>query len=173
MQLRHIGIPQLIAEAGGDLWSINSILQSCCTAYISDLAQEFYTTCACTTESSKAFDEARRRFEASWNRNNGGNPINDSAEIQRTAQSLGAHSLQLAKIGVDRGNIATALAAAQRTGATHVGWSLLRIHHRFGRGSRLRDADQQCRAARFTGHRSVAFRGRFPPAKVTRWNATA
>lgn len=118
MQLRYISIPQLVAEAGGDPWAISNTLQSGRPANISDLAQAFYSAGACTTESRNAFEEARRRFEASWNHENGGNPINDAAEVQRTAASLGAYSVQLTKIGVDLENIAAALAAAQSTGTT-------------------------------------------------------
>jgi hypothetical protein len=118
MQLRYISIPALIAEAGGDPWAINQSLQAGRPAQISDLAEAFHAAGRCTSESSAAFDEARRRFEASWNRENGDHPINDSAEVQRTTQSLGAQSLRLPKIGVDLENIAAALAEAQRTGAT-------------------------------------------------------
>lgn len=118
MQLRYISTPQLIAEAGGDPWMINNSLQCGRPAHISELAETFYTAGACTTASRNAFDEARRRFEASWNREHSGNPINDSAEVQRTAESLGASSVQLTKIGVDLENIAATLAAAQRTGTT-------------------------------------------------------
>ena len=117
MQLRYISIPQLIAEAGGNPWAINNSLQSGRPAQISDLAQAFHAAARCTTESSTAFDDARRRFEASRNRENGDHPINDSAEVQRTTQSLGAQSLQLPKIGLDLENIAAALAEVQRTGA--------------------------------------------------------
>ena len=117
MQLRYISIAALIAEAGGDPWAINQSLQAGRTAQISDLAEAFHAAGRCTTESSNAFDEARRRFEASWNRENGENPINDSAEVQRVTKTLGAQSLQLPKIGVDLENIAAALAEAQRTGA--------------------------------------------------------
>jgi Alpha/beta hydrolase len=118
MQLRYISIPALIAEAGGDPWAINQSLQVGRPAQISDLAEAFHAAGRCTSESSAAFTEARRRFKASWNRENGDHPINDSAEVQRTTQSLGAQSLQLPKIGVDLENIAAALAEAQRTGAT-------------------------------------------------------
>jgi hypothetical protein len=117
MQLRYISIAALIAEAGGDPWAINQSLQAGRPAQISDLAEAFHAAGRCTTESSNAFDEARRRFEASWNRENGENPINDSAEVQRVTKPLGAQSLQLPKIGVDLENIAAALAEAQRTGA--------------------------------------------------------
>ncbi len=117
MQLRYISIAALIAEAGGDPWAINQSLQAGRPAGISDLAEAFHAAGRCTTESSNAFDEARRRFEASWNRENGENPINDSAEVQRVTKTLGAQSLQLPKIGVDLENIAAALAEAQRTGA--------------------------------------------------------
>jgi hypothetical protein len=117
MQLRYISIAALIAEAGGDPWAINQSLQAGRPAQISDLAEAFHAAGRCTTESSNAFDEARRRFEASWNRENGENPINDSAEVQRVTKTLGAQSLELPKIAVDLENIAAALAEAQRTGA--------------------------------------------------------
>jgi hypothetical protein len=117
VQLRYISIPRLIAEAGGNPWAINESLQSGRPAQISDLAQAFHAAARCTTESSTAFAEARRRFEASWNRENGDHPINDSAEVQRTTQSLGAQSRQLPNIGLGLQNIAAALAEVQRTGA--------------------------------------------------------
>ncbi|MGV7400497.1 putative alpha/beta hydrolase, partial [Mycobacterium kansasii] len=74
----------------------------------------------CTAEADAAFDLARRRFEAAWNRENGEHPINDSAEVQRVTQSLGAQSLQLPKIGVDLENIAAALAEAQRSASGQI-----------------------------------------------------
>ncbi|KZS58377.1 alpha/beta hydrolase [Mycobacterium ostraviense] len=120
MQLRYISIPLLIGEAGGDPWAINSSLQSGRPAQIADLAQAFHDAGRCTAESSAAFDEARRRFEAAWNRENGDHPINDSAEVQRVAQSLGAQSLQLPKIGVDLETIAAALAEAQRSASGQI-----------------------------------------------------
>jgi hypothetical protein len=117
MHLVYIDIAQLIAHAGGDPWAINNSLQVGRPAQISDLAEAFHAAGRCTTESSNAFDEARRRFEASWNHENGDNPINDSAEVQRVVKSLGAQSLQLPKIGVELERIAAALAGVQRSGA--------------------------------------------------------
>ncbi|SOX54522.1 hypothetical protein MAAFP003_3198 [Mycobacterium ahvazicum] len=120
MQLRWISVPELIAEAGGDPWAINRSLQVGRPAQISDLAEAFHAAGRCTTESSNAFDEARRRFEASWNRENGDHPVNDSAEVQRVAKALGAQSLELPKIGVELERIAATLAEAQRTGAVFI-----------------------------------------------------
>jgi hypothetical protein len=120
MQLRHISIPLLVAAAGGDPWAINNSLQVGRPIQISDLAEAFHTAGRCTTEANAAFDEARRRFEASWNRENGDHPINDSAEVQRVVQSLGAQSLQLPKIGVDLETIAAALAEAQRNASGQI-----------------------------------------------------
>ncbi len=117
MQLGYISIPQLTAGAGGDPWAINDSLQTGRPAQICDLAQAFHDAGRWTAEASTAFDEARRRFEASWNRELGDHPINDSAEVQRTAASLGAQSKQLPKIGVDLEYLAAALAEAQRSGA--------------------------------------------------------
>ncbi|GAB7145148.1 alpha/beta hydrolase [Mycobacterium riyadhense] len=120
MQLRYISIPALIAEAGGDPWAINQSLQAGRPAQIADLAEAFHAAGRCTAESNAAFEDARRRFDAAWNRENGEHPINDSAEVQRVTASLGAQSLQLPKIGVDLENIAAALAEAQRTAAGQI-----------------------------------------------------
>ncbi|OMC43977.1 alpha/beta hydrolase [Mycobacterium sp. IS-1264] len=120
MQLRYISVAALVAEAGGDPWAINHSLQAGRPAQISDLAEAFHAAGRSTAESSAAFDEARRRFEASWNRDNGENPINDSAEVQRVSKALGAQSVELPKIGVELENIAAALAEAQRTGAVQI-----------------------------------------------------
>lgn len=118
MQLRYISIAALIGEAGGDPWAVNQSLQAGRPAQISDLAEAFHAAGRCTAESNDAFEDARRRFESSWNHEEGGpHPINDSAEVQRVTKSLGAQSLQLPKIGADLENIAAALAEAQRTGA--------------------------------------------------------
>src|SRR5271163_3485004 len=117
MQLHYISAAALIAEAGSDPWAINDSLQAGRPAQISDLAQAFHDAGQSTTESNTAFEEARRRFAASWNRENGQHPINDAAEVQRVTKALGTQSLQLPKIGVDLENIAAALAEAQRTGA--------------------------------------------------------
>jgi hypothetical protein len=115
MQLHHISIALLVAAAGGDPWAINKSLQVGRPGQISDLAEAFHAAGRCTTEANAAFNEARRRFDGAWNRENGDHPINDSAEVQRVVQSLGAQSLQLPKIGVDLENIAAALAEAQRS----------------------------------------------------------
>jgi hypothetical protein len=124
-----------MAEAGGNPWAINESLQSGRPAQISDLAQAFHAAGRCTTESSTAFDEARRRFEASWIRENGDHPINASAEVERTTRSLGDQSLQLPKIGVDLENIAAVLAEVQRTGAVLISaleTRLPQIDHQLG-----------------------------------------
>jgi Domain of unknown function (DUF4185) len=120
VQLQSINIPMLIAHAGGDPWAINQSLQAGRPAQIADLAEAFHAAAVCTAESSKAFADARDRFEAAWNRETGGHPINDSDEVQRVTKSLGAQSLQLPKIGVDLEKIAAALAEAQKAGAARI-----------------------------------------------------
>lgn len=88
MQLRHINIRALIAEAGGDPWAIEHSLHAGRPAQIAELAEAFHAAGRCTAEANAAFEEARRRFEASWNRENGEHPINDSAEVQRVTAAL-------------------------------------------------------------------------------------
>lgn len=120
MHLRYISIPALVAEAGGDPWAINRSLQAGQPAQISGLAEAFHTAGRCTAEANATFDQARSRFDAAWNRENGDHPINDSAEVQRVTESLGAQSLELPKIGADLENIAASLAEAQKGAAGQI-----------------------------------------------------
>ncbi|MDA3660377.1 hypothetical protein, partial [Mycobacterium xenopi] len=115
VQLQNIDLGKLIAAAGGDPWQINASLQSGRPAQIAELGQAFHNAGQCTAEADNAFVEAYRRFESSWNRDNGDHPINDSAEVQRTIRSLRGQAAQLPKIAVDLENIAASLAEAQRT----------------------------------------------------------
>lgn len=116
MQLRCISIPLLVAEARSDPWQINATLQSGRPAYVCDLAQAFRNAGQCTVEANTAFAEARRHFEAAWNREHGDHPINDSAEVQRAVTSLGVHAAQLPRIAVGLESIGATLAETQQTG---------------------------------------------------------
>src|SRR6516162_11127173 len=116
MQLRYISIPALIAAAGGDPWMINQSLQVGRPVQISSLAAAFHGAGRSTAEADATFEQARRRFETAWTHENGENPINDSAEVQRTAQALRAQSEQLPKIGAHLEEVAAALAEAQKGG---------------------------------------------------------
>lgn len=120
IQLNNLDINQVIAAAGGDPWAVDASLQHGRPNQISDLALAFHNAGRCTTESSKAFEDARNRFEASWNREDGDHPINDSAEVQRATQSLGVQADKLPKIGVDLETIAATLAETQRISATQI-----------------------------------------------------
>lgn len=120
MELRYLSIPFLAAESGGDPWSLNANLQSGRPARISDLARAFRAAGASTSEATAAFETARRRFEAAWNRRNGEHPINDSDEVQRVSRSLGLQAEQLPKIAIDLETLATTLAEAQRAGAWYI-----------------------------------------------------
>ncbi len=116
MHLRYISKGALIVFAGGNPWEINSTLQSGRPAQISNLAQAFHDAGRSTGEAEVAFNLARDRFDNAWTRENGENPINDSAEVQRATNSLGVQAAQLPKIGADLENVAAALAEAQRSG---------------------------------------------------------
>ncbi|ORV92773.1 hypothetical protein AWC11_07540 [Mycobacterium interjectum] len=80
------------------------------------MAGAFHGAGRSTAEADATFEQARRRFEAAWTHENGDNAINDSAEVQRTAQALGAQSEQLPKIGAHLEEVAAALAEAQKGG---------------------------------------------------------
>ncbi|KKC03019.1 hypothetical protein [Mycobacterium nebraskense] len=116
MHFRYISKGALIAFAGGDPWSIDGTLQSGRPAQISNLAQAFHNAGQSTGEAEAAFKLARNRFDKAWIHQDGGNPINDSAEVRRATRSLGLQAAQLPKIGTDLENVAAALAEAQRSG---------------------------------------------------------
>jgi hypothetical protein len=114
--MRYISLGALVMFAGGDPWKVNATLQSGRPAQISDLALAFHDAGRSTAEAEASFARARDRFEKSWTRENGENPINDAAEVHRATTTLGLQTTQLPKIGVDLENIAAALAEAQRSG---------------------------------------------------------
>ncbi|MGV0747003.1 TNT domain-containing protein [Mycolicibacter minnesotensis] len=87
---------------------------------VDELAQAFHNAGACTAESSAAFAQARQRFQAAWNRENGEHPINDSAEVQRATDTLHLQQTQLTAIGTDLEMIAAALAQAQKSAAAKI-----------------------------------------------------
>lgn len=120
MQLLYISAPALIGAAGGDPWAINASLQAGSPSQISSLAEAFHRAGRCTAEADHAFEQARARFDAAWNHQDGDHPINDSDEVQRVTKALGAQSLQLPKIGADLENIAATLAEAQKTAAGRI-----------------------------------------------------
>lgn len=100
--------------AGGDPWKINATLQSGRPAQISNLAKAFHDAGRSTGEAEAAFNLARGRFEQAWTHENGENPINGSAEVQRTTTSLGVQAAQLPEIGADLEKVAAALAVTSR-----------------------------------------------------------
>ncbi|MGB3287117.1 hypothetical protein [Mycolicibacter algericus] len=120
MQLQHINLTLLIEAAGGDPWQVNNTLQTGNPAVIDELAQAFHDAGACTAESSAAFAQARQRFQAAWNRENGEHPINDSAEVQRATTTLHLQQARLTAIGTDLETIAAALAQAQKSAAAKI-----------------------------------------------------
>ncbi len=120
MGLPYIDVDALVAEAGGDPWAINQSLQAGEPSQIAGLAEAFREAGLCTAEADHAFEQARDRFDAAWNHRNGDHPINDSAEVQRVAISLGAQCLELPKISVDLEDIAAALAEAQQAAAARI-----------------------------------------------------
>ncbi len=120
MGLPYIDTKALIAAAGGDPWAINASLQAGSPLEISNLAAAFHRAGRCTQEANHAFEQARNRFDVAWNHQNGDHPINDTEEVKRVTEHLGAQSLQLPKIAADLENIAAALAEAQKAAAAGI-----------------------------------------------------
>lgn len=120
MNLIWLNVADLITKAGGDPWEVNRTLQAGSPLQISNLAKAFHAAGRSTAEADHAFEQARQRFDAAWNHQNGDHPINDSDEVQRVTKSLGAQSVQLPKIGSDLENIAATLAEAQKTAAGQI-----------------------------------------------------
>jgi hypothetical protein len=120
VQLHHLSRGLLMMFAGGDPWKVDASLQSGRPSQITDLAKAFHNAGNSATEADKSFNEALRRFEGAWNRENGQHPINDAAEVQRAIKSLGLQAAQLPQIAADLENVAAALAEVQRTSSTYL-----------------------------------------------------
>lgn len=88
MQLQYLSIPALIGAAGGDPWAINASLQAGSPLQTANLAGALRKAGRCTKESNDAFEQARIRFEAAWNHQNGDHPITGSDEVQRVTKAL-------------------------------------------------------------------------------------
>ncbi|ORA74180.1 hypothetical protein BST28_22675, partial [Mycolicibacter kumamotonensis] len=141
MHLQHINLALLIDAAGGDPWQVNNTLQSGNPAAIDELASAFHDAGLCTAESSAAFAQARQRFQAAWNRENGEHPINDSAEVQRATTSLHLQQTQLTAIGTDLEAIAAALAEAQKSAAAKINALQIQLHDIDNRIGMYQEAD--------------------------------
>ena len=119
-RLTHISVGALVGEAGGDPWQVDATMQSGDPGAIADLGRAFYNAGACTAETYAEFAQAQARFRASWNRENGEHPINDSAEVQRATTGLMVQRDQLPAIGAELSTIAANLAEAQRFSSMQV-----------------------------------------------------
>ncbi|MCP2624445.1 hypothetical protein NLB33_16465 [Mycolicibacterium smegmatis] len=116
LQLKRLSLQDLISSAGGDPWKTNKSLQSGSPGEISELATSFYKAGSCTQEITDEFNAAKQRFEAAWDRHDGGDhPINDAAEVRRATESLHLSWEQMAKVAVDLQNISASLAEAQQS----------------------------------------------------------
>jgi hypothetical protein len=113
-ELIHIDIGMLTGAAGGDPWQLDETLQSGDPGAISDLAGAFRAASVCTAAAHDAYLDALVRFQASWNHEDGGHPINDSAEVQRVQTSVTFQKDQLPKIAIDLETLAASLAEAER-----------------------------------------------------------
>ncbi len=112
--LIHLDIGTLIAGAGGDPWRVDDTLQAGAPAEIAHLAETFRSAGGCVGEADLAFVEAKKRFEVSWNREDGRHPINDGAELQALTRSITFQKAQLPRIAADLETVAATLAEAQR-----------------------------------------------------------
>lgn len=121
MQLRYLFRQELIVAAGGDPWELDQTIQSGSPGEISELATTFHNAGVCMGETSDEFNQAKKRFEDAWDRDDGGaHPINDSTEVRRATESLHLDREQLARISVDLQNISASLAETQQTSAASI-----------------------------------------------------
>ncbi|MGB3483796.1 MAG: hypothetical protein WBB07_16475 [Mycobacterium sp.] len=111
LSLTHISVADLIG--GGDPWRVDETLQSGDPGQIAELASAFQFAGGCTQETWDEWVQARERFHASWNRETGEHPIDESAEVQRATSRLFVQKDQLPLIAVDLQNIAADLAEAE------------------------------------------------------------
>ena len=112
--LQHLHVDDLVAQAGGDPWAIDDSLQAGSPTQINFLAQAFHSAAGSATAAEESFRTAQEHF-TQYNRENGEQPINNGAEVQRVKDSLHATNEQLGQIAADLETIAAALAQARAT----------------------------------------------------------
>ncbi|WP_067968912.1 putative alpha/beta hydrolase [Mycolicibacter icosiumassiliensis] len=112
--LQYLGFGELVAAAGGDPWAIDDSVQAGSPTQINFLAQAFHSAAGSSTAAEATFRTAQQHFEQ-YNRENGAQPINNGAEVQRVKESLHATNAQLGQIAADLESIAAALAQARQS----------------------------------------------------------
>ena len=115
-QLVHLSVPELIGAAGGDPWQVDDTIQAGAPGEINELAGSFRAAGTCITETDEEFNQAKKRFDESWDSDDPAHPINDAEEVRRATQWLKLSKDQMAKVAADLQNIAATLAEAQRSG---------------------------------------------------------
>lgn len=121
MELCYLNVRHLIERAGGDPWKLDDTVQSGSPGQINELATAFHDAGVCMSNTDQEFNEAKRRFEAAWDRQDGGgHPINDSEEVTRATTSLNLDKEELARVAVDLGNISAALAETQQSSQSSI-----------------------------------------------------
>lgn len=121
LELSYLSVAELTRLAGGDPWKIDLTIQSGSPGQINELATAFHDAGVCMGDTSQEFNEAKRRFEAAWDRQDGGgHPINDSEEVTRATTSLNLDKEELARVAVDLGNISAALAETQQSSQSSI-----------------------------------------------------
>ncbi|MEB3071111.1 putative alpha/beta hydrolase [[Mycobacterium] vasticus] len=117
--LQHLQVDELITQAGGDPWAIDDSLQSGSPTQINFLAQAFHQAAGSATSAEETFATAQQHFQQ-YNRENGEQPINNGAEVQRVKDGLHATNEQLGQIAADLETIAAALAVARGTSKANI-----------------------------------------------------
>jgi len=112
--LEYFQVDDLIGHAGGDPWAVDESLQSGSPTQINFLAQAFHQAAGSATAAEETFQIAQQHFQE-YNRENGEQPINNGAEVQRVKDGLQATTEQLGRIAADLESIAEALAKARQT----------------------------------------------------------
>ncbi|OBI06397.1 hypothetical protein A5715_20535 [Mycolicibacter heraklionensis] len=118
-KLQYLQIGGLISQAGGDPWAVDDSLQAGSPTQIDFLAQAFHSAAGSATSAEETFVTARQHFEQ-YNRENGEQPINNSAEVQRVRDGLHATNQQLGQIAADLETIAAALAQARAASLANI-----------------------------------------------------
>ncbi|CAJ1496158.1 alpha/beta hydrolase [[Mycobacterium] holstebronense] len=117
--LQHLQIAALISQAGGDPWAVDDSLQAGSPTQINFLAQAFHSAAGSATSAEESFRTAQEHF-TQYNRENGEQPINNGAEVQRVKDGLHATNQQLGQIAADLESIAAALAQARAASLANV-----------------------------------------------------
>lgn len=119
--LTRLSVDELVGMAGVNPWELHDRLMVGRPEQIDELANSFHRAASRVAEGDGVFGEARSCFQGAYSAQSGGDTINESPEVTKTANDFQLGASQLDTISRSLDEVAHALTTAQNTTGEYVG----------------------------------------------------